>query len=1226
MTLDQKVGRLKELEAQEIKRQLDNDGTEDAQTPSPDQEKKYDDEKAKRKKDPHVPLHRLFRFASKLDILMIILASVGSIGVAIIMPCSMIVLANFLKSLGASIMTLDALLSNTIDAILLFVYLGTGNLILSYISHSLWAREIRRRYMHAILRQDMEWFDKAEEGSLTTRLATDTQMIQDGISEKFGYCLQMTAQVLGGITVSLVYGWRLALVILATLPINAGIGGLMGYSYDKFTKEAQDMYANAGAIAEEAFSGIRTVYAFSLQKRFSKKYEDILAAARKTGIRRGLSLSFQFGAFMAALFGGYGLSFWYGAQLVRQGKMTGDEVVVVFYSMLVSTMNLLSLPLSLSAVAGASAAAHRIFSLIDRRPTIDIDSTKGLHPKGGLRGNIQFSKVTFHYPNRPNIPVLSEFSVSIQPGRRVAIVGPSGSGKSTVVQLIQRFYDPLSGDIFIDGHHLKDYNIQWLRNHIGVVSQEPVLFNMSIRKNLLMGATGHVSEEEMIDACRSADCHDFIMELPNGYDTQVGQYGGTLSGGQKQRIAIARAILKNPAILLLDEATSALDTQSERQVQKALEIASQNRTTLIIAHRLSTIRHADLIIVLSQGKVVEQGTHEQLIGMDGVYASLVKKQEIAMREEGAKNPIFNVLMQMRPEWPLMCIGLIGCVFTGAVFPCCAMVLGKVFGVLVDPTLGLGDGPMEGANLYAFLFLICAIGGFIGQVLQTASFESAGERYTERLRARLFRAYMKQEIGFYDMVENNVGALTSMLALDAKNVNDMVTKAMGEIFSVICTGIVIAFIHGWALSLVMFVVLPFIMVGEGYQSRVEMRFEDDTNKAGIETGEVAGEAIKTIRTVASLAKQDYFERKYYKATIYPHKLALRKAYLGSIGFALSQAMQIYLNAVSFYAGVRFIEKGMIDFQGLMIVQLSLMFAAIGIGRVANFVPNIAKGKYAALSCFEVLDRKPAIDPDLEGIEPVTVQGEVEFDKVAFAYPRRPDIPIFDGNFSLKAAAGQIIALVGSSGCGKSTTIGMLERWYDPSSGSARLDDVNTQGYTLGNLRSHSALVGQEPVLFDLSIAENISFGIPEERDVTQEDIENSCKAANIHRFISSLPQGYSTRVGDKGSQLSGGQKQRIAIARALIRNPRLLLLDEATSALDSESEKLVQAAIDKIIHGGHRTTITIAHRLSTIQNADQICVVRDGRVIERGTHWELLSQDGVYKELVLQQSLSVVNDI
>lgn len=415
-------------------------------------------------------------------------------------------------------------------------------------------------------------------------------------------------------------------------------------------------------------------------------------------------------------------------------------------------------------------------------------------------------------------------------------------------------------------------------------------------------------------------------------------------------------------------------------------------------------------------------------------------------------------------------------------------------------------------------------------------------------------------------------------------------------------------------------MPFMVAASAYETQIELDYAGDAKKAGIKAGEVVAEAVKTIRTVAALTKQHHFEERYSKANAYPQRLAHRKAYLGSIGYALNQAMVIYVYAIAFYAGVRFMEKGMMTIEQMMVVMLSVIFTAMGIGRGSMFVSFIVKAKYAALSAFELLERKPAINGDLEGIEPSTVRGEISFENVAFAYPRRPDIPIFHGDFNLHAPAGKTIALVGYSGCGKSTVIGMLERWYDASSGAVKLDDTNTQNYTLPNLRSHLSLVQQEPVLFDLSIEENVRFGIPEGENVSREQVEQACMAANIHQFIKDLPDGYKTRVGDKGSQLSGGQKQRIAIARALIRNPRVLLLDEATSALDSESEKLVQAAIDNILQEGGRTTLTIAHRLSTIQGADMICYFKNGRVIEQGTHWELLKLGGAYKELVEQQTL------
>ncbi|KAL9553968.1 hypothetical protein MBANPS3_003030 [Mucor bainieri] len=1250
--------------------------------------------KDKPEKGPAVSMFQLFRFSTPKERVMLVLAVIFSAGSGALQPVSILIYGTFINNLTGSLNNTSNLLEVTLPVIHIMAYMGTASLIAAYLSNCLWVmtgesqtRRIRSLYLHSVLKQDMSWFDQAADGSLNTRLASDTQLIQDGISEKMGLLVQLAAQFIGGFIVAFIKG------------------GIMSSFITKYTTMGQQSYALAGSVAESCFQSIRTIYSFTLQKRFSKRYDEKLEEACQFGIKRGVSMGFGFATFMFIMFCTYGLALWYGSTKVAQGEMTGPQVFVAFLAMMMGSISMLRLPPNLAATSSARGAAYKVYQIIDRVPDIDIDATSGLTPDKVV-GAIEFKNVHFKYPTRPDLTILQDLSLSIKPGMTVAFVGPSGSGKSTTIQLVQRFYDALDGQVLLDGNNVKDLNVKWLRQQIGVVSQEPVLFNQTVKQNLLMGVDAEVSEKQIITAAKEANCHTFITQLPDGYDTLVGDAGGMLSGGQKQRIAIARAILKNPTILLLDEATSALDTQSERLVQNALDKASASRTTIVVAHRLSTIMKADLIVVLDHGAIIERGTHQQLIELGGTYAGLVEKQAIDTEEteeagaarrseldaeellrqeqsevkqqildkerqglvrvvtnlstrsneqkigtedgrkidayeiklaeqkrikkemEKQRAPMWKVLKHMRPEWNYLGVGGFGSVIAGCIFPVYSFSFSRVITLLSVPGQDIQPGPLQGTNLYAFIFVMIAIASFIGNLTQFCAFEVCGEKFSKRLRLEVFEAYLKQEVGFFDLEENNSGALTTRLAVDARNVSEMVTKTWGDVAQLIATIIaafIIAFIHSWALSLVVLCMAPFLYAATAYEVSVQRGFEDETKKANAASGQVAGEAIREVKTVAALNKQSYFEERYYMATERPHRLAIKKAYLSSIAAGFAKGINIYTSALAFYAGARFIQNGMIDFQQMFTSMTVIMTAAETAGRTTTFASAFSKAKFAAIASFAVLERESKIDPDLEGIEPPvgSVEGDVDFKDIKFVYPAREDIAVFNGEFSLHGKAGQTIALVGPSGCGKSTTIGMLQRWYDPIKGSVALDDTNVKNYSLYNLRSHMAIVSQEPTLFDLTIEDNIRFGIEESKQVSQQEVADACKAANIYEFITSLPNGFAERVGSKGSQLSGGQKQRIAIARALIRKPKILLLDEATSALDSDSEKLVQQALDNILEEGGRTTITIAHRLSTVQNADLICVVKNGRVIEQGTHFELLALDGTYAELVHEQSLSVL---
>ncbi|KAJ3206009.1 ATP-binding cassette, sub-B (MDR TAP), member 4 [Entophlyctis luteolus] len=1231
---------------------------------------------------------------------MIIVGSVFNVAAGALLPASALILGNVLDSSSAA--GLSATAGSTIDAsavypkILRFVYFGVAMIITGYVSQVL------------LVFVDYCWFDKAEDGSLTTRLAQDCNLIQEGISEKFGLCVQSVVQFISGIVIAFVQSPLLALVTFAILPVILVFGGIGMKKVSALAKGSQDAYAAAGSVAEQAIAGIRTVCSFSLQLNFSEKYDANLANAESSDRNRGVTFGFVFGSTFLLILSAQGLSFWYGSHLVWFGQVSGGSVLVAYMAFTVGVLSLLQLPQNISAVTTARGAAFKIYDTINRVPSIDSRSNDGLTPVN-TDGKIVLEQVSFAYPTRPDSQIFENLSLTIESGQTVAFVGPSGSGKSSIIQLIQRFYDPLSGKLTLDGTDIKSLNVKWLRQNIGVVSQEPCLFNSSIKQNILLGAPGDsVTETELIEVCKAANCHDFIMQLPQGYDTHVGEHGGMLSGGQKQRIAIARALMKNPKILILDEATSALDTQSERIVQAALDRASASRTTIMIAHRLSTVKNADKIIVLDKGRILEMGKHSELIALDGLYNKLVERQKIksevegvlksntdvveendfsreeflskgvvqkdkiavetrltledetTMRAEAAKaikksyseskvtlqekSPILRVLRLMKPEWGSLVVGVIGAGFVGAIFPLMGFLQSSVVVLLLDPTQQW-PAPFQGSNMYAFAFVLLAFLSFSGMVLQNVGFERAGAALTRRMRLMTFKSMLRQEVAFFDEKTHTLGALTSRLAVDASRVGDLVTKVWGDVAQIIVTlicGLTIGFYFSWRLTLVLLLVSPFMVVASYYQIRMRRGFEDSSKTAYIASGTIAAEAFKEIRTVAQLCREGYFETKYAASLQFPHEQSIKNAKYASIGNGVLQGLSQFVNALGFYVGLRFIEAGLLEFSSLFKVLLAVMLTAQSLGRSTTFVETYSKAKLAAINTFQLVDRQSAIDPESanEGQDNAeNITGDFSFSNVAFTYPSRPNQPVFNGNLNLSAAENMTIALVGPSGCGKSSAIGLLLRWYDVNRGVVKAGNMDVRNYQISKLRAQMALVGQEPVLFDMSIRDNIIAG-SNGKSVSDFELHRAAQIANIAEFVNEFPEKFGiirillsklflifnaeTRVGDKGSQLSGGQKQRIAIARALIRNPKFLLFDEATSALDSESEMLVQSAIDSAVSEHGRTVITIAHRLSSIQNSDLIAVVKDGAVIELGKHEDLLEiPGGVYAALVKEQDLNVL---
>lgn len=447
------------------------------------------------------------------------------------------------------------------------------------------------------------------------------------VGDRIALLVQTFSAVLVACTMGLVIAWRLALVMIAVQPVIIVCFYTRRVLLKSMSKQAIKAQDESSKLAAEAVSNLRTITAFSSQDRILKMLEKAQEGPRRESMRQSWYAGLGLACSQSLTSCTWAFDFWFGGKLIAEGYISAKALFETFM-ILVSTGRVIADAGSMTTdLAKGSDAVGSVFAVLDRCTRIEPEDPEGHQPEK-ITGNVELRDVHFSYPARPDVMIFQGFSIKIEAGKSTALVGQSGSGKSTIIGLIERFYDPLKGVVKIDGRDIRSYHLRSLRKHVALVSQEPTLFAGTIRENITYGASDKTSETEIIEAAKAANAHDFIAALKNGYETWCGDRGVQLSGGQKQRIAIARAILKNPAILLLDEATSALDSQSEKVVQDALERVMVGRTSVVVAHRLSTIQNCDMIAVLDKGKVVEKGTHLSLlaIGPQGAYYSLVSLQ------------------------------------------------------------------------------------------------------------------------------------------------------------------------------------------------------------------------------------------------------------------------------------------------------------------------------------------------------------------------------------------------------------------------------------------------------------------------------------------------------------------------------------------------------------------------------------------------------------------------
>ncbi|GAD98462.1 ABC a-pheromone efflux pump AtrD [Paecilomyces variotii No. 5] len=1109
----------------------------------------------------------LFKFTTRRHIPTLTVAVVTTIAAAMIQPLSAIFLGNIFDTLtefGAGNLFGEELLGRTSRNCGILLSLGAANWILTGLYFMFWlifgelqAKGARDTLFEELLKKDVAWFECQPDGvgALLVHIQAQIRDLQRATSEPFGFALQFSIRTLVALGVATFTSWRLTLVTLAAVPPCAVlVPWLSSRVQDEIDMQQREL-ATSSKITYNAFSLIRIVKCFNGQEFERRKYLTSLNRATRHYLWQAHLNACQISCVRFMSFGMFVQGFWYGSFLITSGSLSSGQVLRTFWACLVLVQSIEQiLPQTIQIEKGKISGTS--LETMMAQASSGKQAVETVYPRH-CKGRVEIKDLSFTYPSHPERLTIQTASLVFPAGEVAFIVGHSGSGKSTLASLLARFYAPTCGETMIDGYPIEALHPNWIRDNITLVHQQSTLFYETIFRNIAFGCLEHesVTEKHIQESIDMAMLRTTIESLPDKLDTVITSQGNTLSGGQKQRVAIARSRLRDTPILILDECTSALDYTTRRHVMSSIYHWRKGKTTIVITHDLSQVRDSDLVYVLDHGRVIFSGHKDKLHIITST--KMQKDRTTATMDDLA---LFSTLVH------------------AIATPVFAYLLSRLL-----QTFYANSRRSELAMKWSLAILV--VGMWIDSIRKVA-----------------LSRILNQSLSWFEQTENGPSTLVTNLTQDAEDMRNLISKFLGFPLLVV---VVISIASAWSvyvcweLTLVIFACAPFIHAITNGFDKISKEWENRCDTIKECSSSIFADTFSRIQTVKALALEPYFRTKHMKTSTKAAKTGIRRAVYSGLLFGLVDSMVILISALIFYYGAVLASSQVYTTHDVLTVFSVLLFSTGYITMVLSWIPQMNSSQLSADRLLRMANLGENNSHEHTGKQYISDPAPISFVNTNFAYPSRSGIlALRDFNLSIPANSCTTI----SNSLVPCISMGGL--------------DIGQ--FDIQRLRSLMAVVPQQPALFPDTITANIAYGLDSPSPFhTPDNIRSAAKAVGIDDFILSLPEGYSTIVGDGGLNLSGGQTQLLTIARALVRKPRILVLDEVTSSLDAVSAGVVRQTVRKLVAERRElTVIIISHSREMMEIADKVVVMEQGAIVEEGSYSVLMQRkEGSLRRLV-----------